>query len=269
MKYFILMIKGFFIGVAKIIPGVSGAVLSISLGVYEKLINIISHPFKIKFEDLKFLFFFLFGVCLGIILLCDGVKWGLNNFYLPTMLLFIGLICGGIPEILNSLDNESNKVNYIIFIFSFILVLIITNLSKASVNSNGLFFLMGAIESLTTLIPGVSGTAIFMALGWYESLLDLIKKILTFNASFSISFSFILGFVIATILVSKLLDFIFMKYKSQAYFGVLGFMSGSLWIMFDNIFKSAFSVTTLFVSVFLFFLGIYLTIKINDFFGKF
>ena len=54
MKYLSLILKGFIIGIAKIIPGVSGAVIAISFGIYEKLINIISRPLHIKFNDLKF-----------------------------------------------------------------------------------------------------------------------------------------------------------------------------------------------------------------------
>ena len=58
MNNFFLILKGFIIGVAKIMPGVSGAILSISFGVYERILYIISHPFKVKLDDLKFLLFF-------------------------------------------------------------------------------------------------------------------------------------------------------------------------------------------------------------------
>lgn len=267
MKYLLLLIKGFLIGLAKIIPGVSGAVLSISLGVYERLIEIIGHPFKIKWDDLKFLMFLLFGAAIGILVLCDGIKWGLSNFYASTMMLFIGLIVGGLPEIINDINKDEFKFsNYVMFILSFSFILIITSLNKSPVNSSNHFFMMGFIESLTTIIPGISGTAIFMALGWYESLLSLLKNILTFNASLSVSFYFILGFAMATILISKIISFVFKKYKSKSYFCVLGFMSGSLWTMFDNIFSHNFNV---FVGIVLFFLGIIITYNINNLFSKF
>lgn len=269
MKYLLLMIKGFIIGLAKIIPGVSGAVLSISLGVYERLINILGSPLKITFNDLKFLFFLLFGAALGILFLCNGIKFFLNHFYLPTIFLFIGLIIGGMPEIFNEIKGKYTFSNLIVFFTSFLIVLLITNLSHGTTYSNNHFFIMGSIESLTTIVPGISGTAIFMALGWYEDLLSLLNNLLTFNVSLSIAFSFILGFIITTILISKFLTFIFKNYKTETYFCILGFLSSSLWSMLDNVFKSNFSCANLFIGILLLCFGYLFTIKINTFFSKF
>ena len=264
------MVKGFIIGIAKIIPGVSGAILSISFGVYERILDIIGHPLKLKFDDLKFLFFLLAGAGFGIVLLCNGVKWCLNSFYFPTMLFFIGLIIGGIPEITNEIrDKKFSLLNVIIFIFSFILILMLTNLNSGSVNSNNHYFLMGIIESLTTIIPGISGTAIFMALGWYESLLDTINMVLTFRAPFHVGFYFIFGFIISTIMISRILNFVFKKYKVQAYFCVMGFMCGSLWCMFSDLLQSDFGFLDVFFGIILFTSGIFSTIKINNLFSKF
>ena len=106
MKYLSLILKGFIIGIAKIIPGVSGAVIAISFGIYEKFINIISRPLHIKFNDLKFLSFLFIGAALGIGIFCKIVKFCIDNCYLPTMLLFLGLIIGGTPNILNEIKNK-------------------------------------------------------------------------------------------------------------------------------------------------------------------
>lgn len=269
MKYLILMVKGFIIGMAKIIPGVSGAILSISFGIYERLINILSSPLKISFDDLKFLFFLFLGAGLGILSLCNIVKWLLDNFYLLTMLFFAGLIIGGLPDILCNIKGKHKLINVFIFIISFVFILMITNLSKYSLNSNNHYFMMGFIESLTTIIPGISGTAIFMALGWYEDLLSLLESILIFKAGFLISFYFILGFIVATILISKILSFLFRKYKVQTYYSILGFMFASLFSMFKDIFNSIDGFNSFFVGIILFIIGIFSTVKINAFFSKF
>ena len=268
MKYIVLLIKGFIIGVAKIIPGVSGAILSISFGVYEKLIEILANPLKFNFDDLKFLFCLFLGMTLGILCLCGGIKWFLNNFYFQTMLFFIGLIIGGIPEIIKELKFKKIFSNFSVFFISFLLILIITNLSKYNINGDH-FFIMGSIESLTTIIPGISGTAIFMALGWYESLLTTIENILTFNTSFSTGFSFIFGFILMTVFISKFLTFIFRNYKIQGYYSVLGFMSASLLTMFINAFQNINSFIDVFMGFLLLILGVFSTIKMNSFFSKF
>ena len=270
MNYVLLILKGFIIGIAKIIPGVSGAVLSISLGVYERLLDILGHPLKIKLDDLIFLFFLLVGAFGGILLFSMGIKWCLNNYYLSTMLFFVGLIIGGMPEIISEIEKKDFKLsNIIIFLISFFLIIILTNLNSGDTSSSNHYFLMGTIESLTTIIPGISGTAIFMALGWYENLLDVINGVLTFSASFYISFNFILGFIISTVLVSKLLNFVFKRYKIRAYICVLGFMCGSLLTMFNSIFKININIFEIIIGILLFLLGIVFTMKINKLFSKF
>lgn len=263
MNYLILLLKGFIIGVAKIMPGVSGAMLSISFGVYEKILSIIAHPFKIKFSDLKFLFFLLLGSFIGIVLLCDFLKWCLNNYFYYTMCFFIGLIVGGIPDIIKEVRGKITIIDTFLFIVSFILIFLLVGLDSGNNSSSNHFFFMGAIESLTTIIPGISGTAVFMALGWYDCLLDTIKCLLTFSCSLNISLLFISGFVISTIIISWILSFIFKKYKRYSYICVLGFMLASLGEMISDL--SSINL----LGVILFFTGYYITYFSNNLFSNF
>ena len=267
MNDFFLILKGFIIGIAKIMPGVSGAILSISFGVYERILYIISHPFRVKFDDLKFLVLLLIGAVIGIVLLCDVLKWCLANYYFITMCIFIGLIFGGFSEIAGEI--KSFKLSYLfLFIISFCLVLFITSLGSGTSNGSNHYFLMGSIESITTIIPGISGTAIFMALGWYESLLETIKGVLTFNSPLMVSFWFLSGFLISTILLSWIITLSFRKYKSEAYVCVFGFMWASLYGMISSLF-SYFNVFNLLFGLLLFSLGYFITYKLNSLFSNF
>lgn len=267
MNNLILVLKGFLIGVAKIIPGVSGAILSISLGIYERVLNIVGHPLKIGFDDIKFLFYLMIGALGGILFFCFCVQWCLNKWQCATMLLFVGLIIGGIPEILDVVSGRYDYKNWIILIVSFMIVIIITNLSSRDTSSSH-YFLMGCVESMTTIIPGISGTAIFMALGWYESVLQTMSSVLTFSAPFSVSFYYVTGFIISTIIISRVLNFAFINYKVKSYFCVIGFMFGSLFIMFRDIVKIRATGMELVFGVFLFIIGILSTNIINRFFSK-
>lgn len=267
MNSFFLILKGFIIGIAKIMPGVSGALLSISFGIYERILFIISHPFKIRFDDIKFLFFLLVGAGAGIILLCDFLKWCLINSYFFTLCIFIGLIVGGIPEITNEI--KGFKIHYLfLFLLSFCFILYITSLRSSGENGTNHYFLMGCIESLSTIIPGISGTAIFMSLGWYESLLETIKDILTFSSELNISFYFISGFIFSTIIISRIISFSFKKFKNESYVCILGFMVSSLLDMFYSLFGYA-SFYNLLFGLFLFSLGYFITYKLNSLFGNF
>lgn len=272
MKYLMLMCKGFIIGIAKIIPGVSGAIIAISFGVYERLVSIMARPLKISFNDLKFLFWLLVGAALGIGLLCKGVKWCLDVYYLPTMLLFIGLIIGGIPDITEEI--KKSKLNYKIvftFVICFTILYYLINFQSSS-GSNLIndftYFIIGIIESATTIIPGISGTAIFMALGWYETLLNIFEGMSNFSIDISVLVLFLSGFIISTIMISKMITYLFKHHKTLAYTGVLGFMMASLVIMLKDTFTTNFSLLELLVGIALFSVGIFITKKINDFFSK-
>ena len=273
MKYIILIIKGFIIGTAKIIPGVSGAIIAIAFGVYERLVSIISKPLKINFNDLKFLFFLSIGATLGIGGLCKVVKWCLNDYYLPTMLLFAGLIFGGIPEITQKIKhNNLNWKVVLVFIVCFVFVYYLINIKVVDSNitqSNFLYFLIGIIESATTIIPGISGTAIFMALGWYDILLTIFEKMANFSIEITTLFIFLSGFITSTIMIAKLITWLFKKHEVLSYTGVLAFMSVSLIIMLEDAFSYSFSIFEFILGIFLFIFGCFVTKKINNFFSKF
>ena len=98
-KNLVLFLKGIIIGIGKTIPGVSGASLSISLGVYEQLISSMANIFKETKKNLKFLLIIGSGIIISIMLSSNLIMHCLDNYYLPTMLLFIGMIIGCIPNI--------------------------------------------------------------------------------------------------------------------------------------------------------------------------
>ena len=271
MKYLMLLFKGFIIGTAKIIPGVSGAIIAMSFGVYERLVNIMSNPTKIRVNDVKFMLFLGIGGALGIGFFSKFVIFCLERLYFSIMLLFIGLIAGGLTDILREIKkNENNGLKFLIFIICFSLVYYLINIKNMSIGLNNslVYVFMGMMESLTTVIPGISGTAIFMALGWYEKLLGVFEQMVGFNINLNIIL-FLFGFIISTIMVSKLITFLFKKYKSLAYTGVLAFMIASLLIMLEKALASGFSFLEFILGIIFFIIGFLGTKKINNLFSKF
>ena len=111
------VLKGFIIGIGKIIPGVSGSMLAISLGVYEKILEIIANLKFITINKFFFLSTIILGALISTSIFSKGVKWLLDNFYFSIMLLFIGLIIGGFPDIYKEVKNSKPKIqNNIIFV---------------------------------------------------------------------------------------------------------------------------------------------------------
>ena len=109
------LIKGVIIGIAKIIPGLSGAVLMISFNLYDRAIEAITHFFENPKKNFVFLLNLGLGIILGIILFSKVIYYCITNYYLYTTSLFLGLIFGGIPVIYKKVSYQKK---YILKLFS-------------------------------------------------------------------------------------------------------------------------------------------------------
>ena len=115
-KYLVLAIKGFVIGLAKVIPGVSGSLLAVSLGLYEKAIESICYFFKDIKKNTIFLGTIGVGIIMAIIMGSKLISILLIHYYLPTMFIFIGLIAGTVPSIIENAHIKKTKDMLIIII---------------------------------------------------------------------------------------------------------------------------------------------------------
>ena len=116
----ILVAKGFVIGIANIIPGVSGGTLAITLGIYERLIKAISHFFTNLKENIKFLVPIAVGAVLSLLILSNVIGYALDHYPIPTTLLFVGLIFGGVPLLYRHVKTEKKSgSNLLIFFITF------------------------------------------------------------------------------------------------------------------------------------------------------
>ena len=132
----VLMGKGFIIGIGKIIPGVSGGMLAISMGLYEKMVYAVGYLFQDFKRNVRFLSVIGVGVLLAIVIGSKFIEWSLGNFYIPTMFLFIGLIMGGIPGIVKLVGKWQLR-HYLLFSVMLFFVLFFTFFSN---NRNDLVF---------------------------------------------------------------------------------------------------------------------------------
>lgn len=240
----ILVIKGFIMGIANIIPGVSGGTLAMTLGIYEQFIASISHLFTKLKENLAFLIPVVIGMGLAIVSLSRVIDYSYSHFPLPTMLFFVGLVLGGIPMIYSKIKTEkmTKPSNIITFLIPFIIVLFMSvigmfvsgfgevSLANLNILEFILLFFVGVIAAGTMVIPGVSGSLVLMLLGYYYPVLGLIKAITNFENLFynlTVALTFGLGIIVGIVLVSKLIEFLFSKYEKKFYFGVFGFIVAS------------------------------------------
>ena len=134
-----IILKGFIVGIGKIIPGVSGSMLAMMMGIYEKLIQAITNFFTNIKENSRLLINFCIGLFIAIILFSKIILFFLNNYYYQTIYLFLGLIIGTfinfIPQV------KFNYRSIIIALISFIFVLSLSFLS-----TNSLFIFQGKVS---------------------------------------------------------------------------------------------------------------------------
>lgn len=240
-NYILLTIKGFILGVANIIPGVSGGTLAITLGIYQDLIGAISHIFKNLKNNLKFLIPLGIGMVIAILLGSKVISFSLDNYPLPTTLFFIGLIVGGIPLLTNKVKGKKKSpLNIAMFLLTFSIIIIMTflnegnnivNLSNVTILNIFLLFIVGVVAAATMVIPGISGSFVLMLLGYYKPIVATIGNLTNFSLlghNIMILAPFGIGILIGIILIAKLIEYLLKKHETTTYYAILGFVTSSV-----------------------------------------
>lgn len=232
-------IKGIIVGIAKIIPGLSGAVLMISFNLYDKAIKALTNFFDNPKKNFIFLLNLSLGIIIGIVIFSNILNYFITNYYVYTMSLFIGLIIGGMPIIIKSC--HKTKKSLLIALVTF---LIITIISIVGINNNYIiknnfidiimFFTAGLLEAVGTILPGISSTALLMLIGMYNIFLSYLGNILNINTileNLRFMLPFTLGFIIGIIILSLLVNFLFKYHKKITFTIILGISSSSILTM--------------------------------------
>ena len=259
MTFFIDVIKGIFIGIANIIPGVSGGTLALSMGIYDKLIGAVSNFFKDWKKSVLTLFPIAIGCGVGIVGFTYAIEYLLSNHTFVTCMAFIGLILGGLPVLVKQLKiklrERRGSIGFsgilcfvLLFAFAVLLPMIgseekVMQTLAASPVLMILMFFIGIIASATMVVPGVSGSMVLMILGYYYGIIDSIKTFLEALKVFDISVMldrclvlapFGIGVLLGIFLIAKLITFLFEKYGVQTYCAILGLVLSSPFAIFYN-----------------------------------
>lgn len=247
------MVKGFFVGIALIIPGLSGGTLAIYLGIYEKLLHAIGHIFSEMKQSLQFLIPLGVGMAIAIIGLANLLGYLIDINSLVVLLFFIGLLVGGMKDIYRQAIPKQHPIEATTIlsgVVSFSLIIVLIVFGKLS-DSTGIatiditFFniillvLLGMAASMTMIVPGVSGSALLIVLGYYTAIVtNVIGNILDFSEltyHLSVIVPFTIGAAIGIIGFSKVIEYVLQHYPKQTYFAIFGFLAGSVIAMFFEI----------------------------------
>ena len=240
---------GMFVGIANIVPGVSGGTMLVIFNLFDKLTYAVSDIFKKKTDTRKqsiiFLFKVLLSAAIGIVLFAKLLGITLKYAEGETIFCFMGLILFSIPLIIKS-ELKGEKFNIIGFILGFLFIVGLQYLNSLNVNNSldssmnaGHFLTMsglGIIGGATMIFPGVSGSMVLLVLGKYELVRSYIDKLTSFGLESFVSLCFFgTGVILGIVLSSKLTTFLLKKYKGKTISVILGFITASAFVLPFNL----------------------------------
>lgn len=275
--------RGMVIGIANIIPGVSGGTMAVAMGIYDKLIHALTH-IKSEFKkSMKLLVPVIIGAGIALVALSFVITTALEKYPIPTNLLFIGLIVGGLPAVCRKVKGNPLKPQHVIAALAFFALVVgmalfgggkgaDADLSFGFVNVLILFG-CGIIAAATMVIPGVSGSMILMLLGYYEPVVAAIKDFMTALAhldmdgvvsGLGILVPFGLGALFGIVVIAKLIEWIFRKYSLVAFWAIIGLIVASpVAIVLLNTFTYTNLAVTIISSVLAFGVGFVVSMKLG------
>lgn len=245
MSFLIKCIQGMIIGVGSIMPGVSGGTLAVIFGLYEKIMNAIATGFKDLKNKIIYFTPLVLGAGIGLLLFSKLLSFLFEHYEFQTKYAFIGLMLGTLPSVIKDCNKKGFKPHFLIpFSITLATTLIFTALGNSVQTGNGahtnpLFYILcGAILGFGTIIPGISASFILIYLGAYETLLGAISDITNFgNLAYNLTIIIptCIGFVLSILLFAKLMSFLFKKAYGITYYAVLGFVIGSIVMIFPGV----------------------------------
>ena len=247
----LVFVLGIFIGLAVIIPGVSGSAIAIMLGLYTAMLyslgNVLTH-FK---RCVRFLLPLALGAVIGFGAGFIVLQKLFGKFLFEIVCLFVGFMIGALPAITKEIRGERlTPVRCVLFPLGFLVPIVIgvTSIILTAGASEGVTFTdfpvwryvaylpLGFLVSLTQIVPGLSATAILMAFGQFGPILNSVSVsyILDNPEVLGLYASLILGFAVGIVVISRIFSVVLLHFRKTAFFAVSGMSVGSIISMFVN-----------------------------------
>lgn len=287
MSWIKRVLYGILVGVASIAPGISGGAIAIALGFYESLINAVADLLKHFKKNFLYLLPYGIGALFSMAALSVVINFFFTRFSLPTSCLFIGFILGTFPfvrsKFKSNLNGSALKASHIATLLVFFIIVLLPLFLKEDGDQEALLSRepgdiillvgVGVIVAATLVIPGLSGTMILTAIGYYKPLLLIASTFVTALASLNIAAAmdlliFIIplgvGVVLGGFILAKAVSFLFRVIPSHVYAAITGLILATPIVMLTDINRSDVSVPTIICGVFALAVGLILTRFLGD-----
>jgi len=244
MKTIKYLLYGVVMGVANVIPGVSGGTMAVILNFYDKLMECITLDFKKIKDNLDFLIPLALGIAISVIGLSKIMQFLLNSYTTQTYFAFIGIVFGSLNLIYsNAKIKKIKKTSYIPFAITFVLMLYLsfanadketasTIIKYTTLNTESFImcFIAMAVATVTMIIPGISGALVLIIMGMYGTIIGYV--IAEFNIPLLIPSG--LGGLFGLLGGAGLVRFLLKNYHQETYMAILGLLVGSIVQLYVN-----------------------------------
>ncbi len=254
-QFFKLLLCGAVIGVANIIPGVSGGTMAVVLNIYDKLIESVSELRKAFLKSIKFLLPIGIGAGAGILLLSKVIELLLEKQYMVVNFFFIGVVIGSIPLLWGKMiyTDEVQKTKVRVS-FSHILSMAVpfllmlgmaagmlvigegsadVTMTAFSVKNAVILFFALALAAFCMIIPGLSGSFIMVVIGVYPSVIGAISSL-----NIPLLIPACLGALVGILFGAKVIDRVITRFPNHSFFGIMGFVLGSIPVLLCKIYQA-------------------------------
>ena len=215
-KIIIDLVCGVAVGAGAILPGFSGGVLCVVLGMYPLVMELFSHPIRAIKKHWKVYIFIGIGWAIGFFAISNLIKFMFSRYEIFTVWTFIGMIFGNIPSLYKEAGkngrNKSSFVSMIVaFILMFAILLTVALLPSANITPNVWWYLFsGFMWGLSIIIPGLTSSSIMMSLGIYEA----------FNAGLAgfkleVVIPWVIGMILTAAALARIVEYIFKKHVAK------------------------------------------------------
>lgn len=263
MKYIIAIIKGMLIGLAILIPGVSGGSMILTMGIYEQAISITSKDKSVRRKAIVFMIPYVIGIALGVLLLSGVMVWCFANYPFQTAMAFIGMILGSFPMLFKKVKGKKfSFIGAVCFVLMVAVMILLPHMTgsaqELTVNFTGaaLGVALGFVAAGTMIVPGISGSMVMLVLGYYHSLIghvDALKNSLfsliagkgvqdSFGSNVFILLFFGIGVLLGLLAVSRGIKWLLSHKPVPTYCAIMGLMLAS---PYPIILKSEFTAAIL------------------------
>lgn len=227
-RHIILIIKGVAVGFGAIMPGISGGTLCVAFGMYQPLLEVLSHPRTAIRKHWLRLSVFLLGAGIGFIGLSGLAGWMLGSNSQAVTYLFIGLIIGTMPELWRNAGqkgrNASSGFAMLLGFVAMLGVLLLLRHSTAVVITPDFwgFLLCGFMWGISFIVPGLSSSTILLFFGLYQPMLDGISKL-----SFSVLIPLAIGAGVCLLVFPKAVNAAYRRWHSGISHAIIGIVAAS------------------------------------------